>query len=253
MCNDYNILLFILDKLPQCRSCNKPTANRGLNQQLNNRASLISVLLGWALTIFLLLVVMSMLIILTTNEEQTPVGVSGYHCYGFFTSCDTYVCIDIDSNVTSNNYDALPSLYDWNKCTLNSKSKIQSQACIYDRALYILTDGDLGYDICKDEFQQGAYVFEDTFEYWEDSTLFETNLMDSATWNKTYNAATNSYCGVGKVRGGSNALVFSGDFYRYATTLDVDVSFGGWLEAELFLAPVGFDVKYPKYLFYFIL
>jgi hypothetical protein len=231
--------------LPQCRSCNKPTANRGLNQQLSNQASLFTVLLGWFLTAFLLLTFMSMIIILTTNEEQTPVGLSGYHCYGFFTECDTYVCIDVDRAVTTSDA-SLPSLYYWDKCSLNSTSKIQSQACIYDSALYSLTSGYLGYDICKDEFQNGAYVFEDTFEYWERPTDFESNLMRSATWNSTYNVEAAPYCGVGKTRGGSNALVFSGDFYRYAVTRDVDVSNGGWLEAELFIAPVGFDVKNPK-------
>jgi hypothetical protein len=235
--------------LPQCRSCNKPTANRGLNQQLNNQASLITVLLGWSLTAFLLLTFMSTIIILTTNEEKTPVGLSGYHCYGFFTECDTYVCVDVDRSVTSGDYSALSSLYHWDKCSLNSTSKIQAQACVYDSALYSLTNGYLGYDVCKDEFQDGAYVFEDTFEYWETPTDFKTNLMVSATWNSTYNVETAPYCGVGKTRGGSKALVFSGDYYRYATTLDVDVTFGGWLEAELFIAPVGFDVKNPKYVF----
>jgi hypothetical protein len=239
--------------LPQCRSCNKPTANRGLNQQLNNQASLFTVLLGWSLTAFLLLTFMSMIIILTTNEEQTPVGLSGYHCYGFFTQCDTYVCIDVDHSIItspSTNPDAspnsLPSLYYWDKCSLNSTAKLESQACIYDSALYSLTNGYLGYDICKDEFQDGAYVFEDTFEYWETSTNFETNLMRSATWNSTYNVEAAPYCGVAKTRGGSNALVFSGDYHRYAITKDVDVSYGGWLEAELFIAPVGYDVKNPK-------
>lgn len=232
--------------LPQCRSCNKPTANRGLNKQLNNQATLFTVLLGWALTAFVLLTFMSVVIILTKNEEQTPVGLSGYHCYGFFTECNTYVCVDVDSSVTSQEYTALPSLYYWDKCSLNSTSKIQSQACIYDSALYSLTNGNLGYDICQDEFQNGAYVFEDTFEYWEDSTNFETNLMASAIWNSSYNVETAPYCGVAKSRGGSKALVFSGDFYRYIATRDVDVSFGGWLEAELFIAPVGFDVRNPK-------
>ena len=43
-----------------------------------------------------------------------------------------------------------------------------------------------------------------------------------------------------------NALTFSGENDRYAETLDVDLSVGGWLEAELFIAPIGFDISNPK-------
>ena len=34
--------------------------------------------------------------------------------------------------------------------------------------------------------------------------------------------------------------------YRYAITKDMDVSSGGWIEAEMFIPPIGFDVKNPN-------
>ena len=32
----------------------------------------------------------------------------------------------------------------------------------------------------------------------------------------------------------------------YAITKDMDVSSGGWIEAEMFIPPIGFDVKNPN-------
>lgn len=240
------IVDFFVDKFPKCRSCDKSTSNRGLNQQLRNQASLVTVIMGWALTCFILLTTMAIIIVLVTNEVATPQGLYGYKCYGFFTECGTRVCVDVDESITSGSYGSLPSLYNWRKCNIDSTSKLQAQACIFDAELYTLTDGWLGYDVCKDEFEGGAYVFEDTFEYWEDVKDFKTNAMASATWNKTNNVETNNYCGTAEELGGKRALVFNGEYYRYAETDDVDIIFGGWLEAELFIAPVGFDVRYPK-------
>jgi hypothetical protein len=204
------------------------------------------VILGYGLTFFVLLVIMAIIIILVSNEKLTPKGLSDYKCYGFFPSCDTPICIDVSENVTTGSYDSLPGLSNWRHCTLESTSKLQATACIYDSSLYSLTGGNLGYDVCKDEFAGGAYVFEDTFENWVSPRNFETNLMKSANWNSSINVETNNYCGVPKSNGGNKALVFSGDFFRYVVTDDVDVVFGGWLEAQLFLAPVGYDVSNPK-------
>jgi hypothetical protein len=188
----------------------------------------------------------AVIVVLVSNEVQTPQGLYDYKCYGFFTECGERVCVDVDSSVTNGDYGSLPSLYEWRKCNLNSTSKLQAQACIFDEEMFTLTNGWLGYDVCKDEFEGGAYVFEDTFEYWQDIKNFTSNEMVSAKWANTHNVETNGYCGTPKELGGKRALVFSGEFYRYAETRDVDIYFGGWLEAELFIAPEGFDVKYPK-------
>jgi hypothetical protein len=222
-------------------------AERGLNMQINGKASLFTVILGWAMSIFIIMAAVAIIIVLITNEDRTPVGLYGYHCYSFFRGCDTRICFEASPNVTSGNYDPLDSLYNWKMCDLDSTVKIEAQACQFDTSLYTLTGGNLGFDICKDEFEGGVYVFEDTFEYWEDKYDFETNLLKSAIWNSTYNAQTSNYCGTGEHLGGERSLSFSGPNYRYAETKNVDVIFGGFVEAELFLAPVGFDVSHPLY------
>ena len=95
-----------------------------------------------------------------------------------------------------------------------------------------------GYDVCASEYQGGVYVFEDTFDHWVDSTSFASNRMVSGRWASTVNAEANSNCGSA---GGENALKFSGEFTRSAITLDLDISFGGWIEADLFISPQSFE------------
>ena len=172
-------------------------------------------------------------------------GLFGYKCYGFFRRCDNYVCRDVDESVVVDDYAPLDNLANWQKCNFNSTVKIQAPSCIYDEELYYLSDEYLGYDVCEDEFRNGVYVFEDTFEHWESPRDFHSNLLKSAIWNETANVETADYCGL-PVDGGRNALVFSGEFYRFAITNDVDMLFGGFIEADVFLAPVGYDVTHPK-------
>lgn len=223
-------------------------AERGLNSQVKHKGSLPSVILGWAMTIFIILAVLSMVIVIIINELETPVGLYNYHCYGFFPTCDAYVCVDVDPSVASTgSYSALSSLATWKPCHLNSTVKLQTQGCVFDEELYTLTKHEMGYDVCKSEFHGGVYVFEDTFEHWSDNDDFTSNSMKSAVWADMINAATTGNCGTGEVMGGKKALTFAGEFERYAETQDVDVVFGGWLEAELFLAPVGYDTLYEKY------
>ena len=64
--------------------------------------------------------------------------------------------------------------------------------------------------------------------------------MKSATWSTIVNGAPTADCGVFE---GKYALTFSGKGSRYAETTDMDVSSGGWVEAEMFISPIGFDVS----------
>jgi hypothetical protein len=231
------------DQFPNCRSCNKPTSNRGLNSQFKNKASVITVLMGYALTTFLVFCSTAVLIILIVNETGTQEGLFGYKCYGFFKTCDTYVCRDVDPSVVMDSYAALDDLSSWQKCSFNSTAKLQAQACVFDEELFALSNEYLGFDVCKDEFDEGIYVFEDTFEYWQSSRDSTSNLLKSAMWNETINVEAANHCGT-PVGGGANAMVFGGEYYRYAITNDVDMSFGGWVEADVFLAPLGYDVSH---------
>ena len=238
-----SMLFIYTDQFPKCRSCDKPTTNRGLNSQFKNKASVVTVLLGYALSIFLIFCTIAVAIVLIVNETGTPQGLFGYKCYGFFKTCDTYVCRDVDHAVVSDSYVSLDDLSTWQKCSFNSTAKLQAQACIYDEELFALSNEYLGFDICEDEFAEGVYVFEDTFEYWQSSRDFSSNLLKSAIWNETVNVEAANYCGTPK-GGGGNAMVFGGEFFRYAITNDVDLIYGGWIEADVFMAPVGYDITH---------
>eukprot|EP01035_Chromulina_nebulosa_P019227 gene19227-25078_t len=139
---------------------------------------------------------------------------------------------------------SLPPLSTWKLCDLNSINKLEGYALIYDNQLYTATNGNLGYDICSAQFEQGIFIFEDTFEYWKGQT-FQSNQMKSSQWYNIYNGFANDYCGLPSKYGGKNTLVFDGPNYRYAETIDFDVTSGGHVEALLFIAPVGYDVTHP--------
>lgn len=187
------------DEFPQCRSCSKPTTNRGLNSQFKNKASVVTVLLGYTLSLFLIFCTIAVISILTVNELNTQEGLFGYKCYGFFKTCDQYVCRDVNQSVVTNTYNSLDGLASWQKCDFNSTAKLQAQACVYDEELFLLSDEYLGFDVCAEEFVEGVYVFEDTFEYWQEPRDFTSNLMKSAIWNETVNVEAADFCGTPKV------------------------------------------------------
>ena len=136
---------------------------------------------------------------------------------------------------------ALPALSTWKECTLDSKVKLQGKSCIYDQLLYYQSERTLGYDVCKSEFNEGVYIFEDTFENWKNTSYASTSMV-SAQWNNVINGFTSDACGVGENFGEKKALIFRGETIRSAETKDFDISSGGKLEFELFMPPIGWDV-----------
>ena len=236
-----------IDKVPHCRSCGASVGQKGLNSQTRVKATVVSVLLGWFASVFSLIVIAAGVAVILSSEISAPVGIYDNVCYEYFAQCDTKVCIDIAHSVGNAPYDTFGSQFEWRYCNLNSTVKLQAMACIYDRELYVSTDKGLGFDVCADEYENGVYVFEDTFEHWGNITNFNSNEMKSATWSKLVNGYVSNDCGTGR---GNGALTFAGEFYRYIDTKPLDVSFGGFVEADLFIAPDGIDnSKYPRYVF----
>ena len=228
---------------PACRSCNTPIGDK--KQDALIMASITSVALSWAVTFTVSAAILAMVIIVSVNEARIPHTLYGYECYGFFRTCDLPVCIDVNRSVALG-HDSLPPLTTFTPCTLNSSYKLQSQACIFDSQLYHSTHSAFGYDICSSSFQQGTYIFEDTFEYWTNPLDYTSNLMSSAAWADIVNGHASDACGLsGDPNGGKYALVFSGSQQRYAVTQDFDVHTGGWLEMDLFLAPIGYEASHP--------
>lgn len=199
--------------LPQCRSCEAPVSNLGYKKALWGKTSVVAVILGWFFTIFVCMSLTGLVLTLSVSESLTPVGISGFKCYGLFRTCDIKVCIDMPEDVASGAI-PMPPLTEWNYCDLNSVAKLQSHGCIFDDQLYGLTDTHRGYDVCYSEFTEGLYIFEDTFEYWT-GPQYDSNLMVSGKWQTIVNGNVTDYCGAAF---GKNALSFSGTFFRYANT-----------------------------------
>lgn len=230
--------------LSKCRSCDQPVDRKALGVRSWGRAYIITVILGWTVTLIVAMLVLAVVLVVSLSEQGSPEGISGFLCSGFFPSCDLSVCVDINSNV-SNGQQTLPPTDQWRYCTLSSTFKIEASACSFDAELYSVTNSLLGYDICQSGFVGGAYNFEDTFEFWTNSSSFASNLLLSAKWSAITHGVVGSYCGSG-TEGGSEALVFFGPQARFADTLDLDLRNGGRVEADLLLAPLSFDATHPS-------
>jgi hypothetical protein len=227
-------------KVPNCRSCEKPVGKKGgMTEEM--KATIIAIVIGWLVTFFILAAIFTFFGYVISSENQTPVGISDYNCYGIFKKCDHYMCVDVEDNVVDGSV-ALPSISSWQQCDDSSTTKLEGYSCIFDEELWTATNGNMGFDICKDQFAEGVYIFEDTFESWHNYSI-ESNTMKSATWDDVVNGYSTPFCGVGKYLGGEKALTFSGSFERSATTKPLDLTSGGWIEAELFISPIGYDVS----------
>ncbi len=231
-------------KLPQCRGCDAPTGNKPrISAQW--RGSALAVLVSWLTTIFVISAIVVFVLLYSSSESQVKVLMSGYQCYGWWKTCTVDKCLDMPVS-TSLGYDPLPPLASWRNCDYkNSMAKLITKACVYDQRLYDSTAGYLGYDLCMDMFQGGLYVMEDTFEHYRNAS-WHSNQMKSGLWSNITNGFSTPYCGAATELGGQRSLQFSGENTREAITKDVNIDSGGWLEAELFIAPIGFDVTNPK-------
>ena len=237
-------------KLPLCRSCEAPVGKRGAFSEAAV-AEFFTVVLGWWITFFLSASVAAVVIVVLNSELQTPVGIYGTKCHGFFRTCNYYFCDEQPDSVATA-IDAITPMTTWKHCDNSSTTKIQGWGCIFDQQLFDLTGSDRGYEYCKSEFLDGVYIFEDTFDSWDNFTL-NSNKMKSAKWEKINNGRSTPYCGAytenasyPQIYSGSNSLQFSGATSRLAESKDLDLSSGGWLESRYFVAPISFDVSNPS-------
>jgi hypothetical protein len=75
-------------KAPTCRSCGTPVSKIGEVQEITQDAHYCTVFLGWALSIFITLVLLSFIGIIISAEKEMPVTIFDYNCYGFFRKCE---------------------------------------------------------------------------------------------------------------------------------------------------------------------
>lgn len=136
---------------PICRYCRTPIDTKARNRI--DKGRYLPIILGWALSIFVITVVIIGIALILANNFITPVGIFGYKCSGFFPTCNLNLCIAVDGNISAGTQPLSP-LYSYQQCNLSSLQKIETLGCVYDSALYSGTDSMLGYDICADKFQE---------------------------------------------------------------------------------------------------
>jgi hypothetical protein len=262
-----------------CRSCDTEIGGNALDGKKKGKGMNTTIILGWLVTVFLVLIIAASGGIMAASEAQTPMGVFGNQCLGFFRTCDVPLCIQMNHSVAMG-VDALSPLYDWRYCKLDTTEySIQGYGCVFDEQLYRTTGRTggypyantqqssrhfeenegaapmpgraLGFEMCLDTFNEGAYVFEDQFESWEQvldvpsgytvGKNYLLNTQASALWDRVENGWTSDFCGLAKVPGNmqnSRALTFKGEGSRFAETKDMDTSGGGWLQADMYMAPM---------------
>lgn len=293
-----------------CRSCGQTVGNMVGEGGKGGKGFKTTIILGWAVTFFFCLTIAATVSIIMASEAATPVGIFGHECLGFFRTCDVPLCIEVDPAVAAGNA-PLPPLTEWKYCKQDTTEvSIRGYGCVFDHQLYRLTGrssghpfnydlkGDtyaeeakkelkkienegvpipasraLGFEMCADDFNGGAYVFEEDFENWflesqpmvnnvpqgvdmdylvgkdfspprlDPDNFKEGNTKRSALWQDiTETGWTTNFCGLPDVPGEVNrrALTFKGGGVgskRYAETKPVDVSSGGWIEADMYFAP----------------
>lgn len=240
-----------------CPGCGEEVHYTGITAWKAEDPGVLAVAGTWVITILFILTVSTFIITFIWNELTVPTTIWGHKCKSWFPSCNHEVCINLGDNVLH----GLPN--DYTYCDARSTiNKVFGSICIFDSTLYKSSQKSMGFDFChhapreriSKPFREGAYIFEDNFDYWSSSTDFTNKSvsMASARWNDMMNAETTTICGVNNLMSKrkslqlpetedmnrNSALVFTGVHYRYAETIDLDLSYGGMLEFFLKMAPI---------------
>ena len=231
---------------PTCPVCRKPNATRGIFEfELGDPGTWPVLLSGFlALSLIGLLLGLVMLLIILQNAELETVH--GFTCYGIFPKCDRRACVEIDPDEM-----AFPEMTRWRSCQVETtEAFVRGSTCIYDWDLWVQSGHVFGYDFCDDSaksqrsqvdgdeskdasFSEGAYIFEDTFEFWQNSS-HKSNLKRSSPWAYVDGAAANDNCGA---HSSATSLHFFGPTSREIVTRPLNILDGGYLNFRLKLAP----------------
>lgn len=174
-----------------CPGCNQKVNTRGLGGNKED-PGIYAVLATWAISAFYLLFIAGMTLSIVLNEYHLPETIWGYKCYGYFPSCDTEICVDLGTTPAN----GIQSAATYKFCELSETvNKIRGKVCVYDEELFKQSENTLGYDFCHDvkgrvgtskddEFPDGVFVFEDTFDYWRNKTDYsqESILQVRSGW-----------------------------------------------------------------------
>jgi len=229
-----------------CPSCRQSVKNQPLaagSGLLTHNPGIPPVLVGYCMSVLAVLTLGALLAFIVANEQQIPETVYGFRCYGIFQECSAEQrCLELNGTAAG----GLRDLAWARDCSNASAAKLRGTTCVYDPQLYAKSEGAAGFDFCRDEFNDGAYVMEDTFDYWKNETDFRSNIEASALWADMTNNYADSECGS---TSGGKSLHFKGSLVRRAETADLDVRHGGHVAFNLKMGPqvAGDTVCNPAY------
>ena len=159
-----------------CPNCQKPTV-AGTDVSFGALFNPSARAIIWAYFVSCLIPVVAILVVLiaVVLEFSLPRTLFGYKCYGFNPPCDVEVCIDLGVDDPEL---GMQNPIRWQPCAVRSRNRVRGLACVYDAELYGMSRGELGYDFCVGsvasalgaEFRDGVYIFEDSFEHWNNET-----------------------------------------------------------------------------------
>ena len=245
-----------------CPSCGAEAVLTGVASGNRPDPSRRAVLASWALSVAFVALAAAGLTAALYGHFTRPTTVWGHTCKRWFDRCDLTVCVEHGVGGDGGSL-LLPASEPYDACSIGESLSAPHQvgsACVYDAELYHWSGGLHGYDLCvaspREESSRprsvssadplllhesdggGVYLIDDDFERPAES---------AGAWSELVNAERSSACGANRnlpERGdyynvkNTKALVFTGVGARQATSVPVDVSFGGTVAFYLKMGPI---------------
>ena len=192
------------------------------------------------------------------NKITAPTTLHGFQCVGLFPQCKYEICYSL--------YEELRTSFPYfneslGTCgTSQNCRRVCSKACVIDDRLYSLSEGKLGLDVCTETATRQTVAMHDSFETEAEapsndtraipnsldldinaqfqqndetlSSIWNVNIpgnpsfRQSVFWDDATNANPSDICGSSK---GEHSLVFTGQNFRYAESVDFNLLYGGIL------------------------
>ena len=266
---------------PACPGCGCSTHTTGIGRRSNEIPSdpgQLAVAITYVLTALVALAIAAGTAASFVNWKVAPATLYGRRCRGWMPRCELDVCIDASS--VEDTAFSVPIAY--RPCTIASTTaKIVGKACAFDPELFDRTGGADGFDLClpptsaREEinddtgdtrdsspfFTGSKVLFEDDFDHWNGDLLEDGIQLASAAWatDLPMHARVSDVCGASNAsrpyafadddQGSSStpprALSFTGLHHRSASTSDLPLPLGGYVEFSLIMGPLRYDESIP--------
>ena len=265
---------------PACPGCGCSTHTTGIGRRSNEIPSdpgRLAVAITYVLTALVALAIAAGAAASFVNWKMAPATLYGRRCRGWMPRCELDVCIDASS--VEDTAFSVPTEY--RPCTIASTTaKIVGKACAFDPELF--DRGADGFDLClqptsaREEtdddtgdtsdpspfFTGSKVLFEDDFDHWNGDRLEDGIQLASAAWaaDLPMHARVSDVCGAsnasrpyafadddqGSPSAPPRALSFTGLHHRSASTADLSLPLGGYVEFSLIMGPLRYDESIPE-------